>query len=446
VADFFTDVPEHIPFGGLSSTEPMAYRVYDADRLVLGRRMEEHLRLAVCLWHSFNWPGSDVFGVGTFDRPWLSADGDPMDAARAKLDAAFEFIEKLGVPYFTFHDRDVAPEGRTFAESRAILDAVVAGIETHMERTGARLLWGTANLFGHPRYAAGAATNPDPEVFAYAAAQVKQMLEVTHRLGGENYVLWGGREGYETLLNTDLAREETQLARFLTLVAEHKAQIGFTGTLLLEPKPQEPTKHQYDYDSATVDSFLLRHDLSGEYRVNIEANHATLAGHSFHHEVATAISRDIFGSVDMNRGDYQNGWDTDQFPNSVDELSLAFYEIVRAGGFTTGGINFDAKLRRQSLDRSDLFHAHIGGIDTVARALLVAADLVEDGALAAERDRRYAGWNDGLGAEILGGTASLADLEARVADENIDPRPRSGGQERLEGLVNHRIWAVDREA
>jgi len=445
VAGFFSEVPDRIEFGGLTSDDPLAFKVYEPDRLVLGKRMEDHLRIAVCLWHSFNWPGSDVFGVGTFDRPWLAAGADPMEAARTKLDAAFEFIAKLGVPFFTFHDRDVAPEGRTFAETRAMLDAVVEAIERHMERTGARLLWGTANLFGNPRYAAGAATNPDPEVFAYAAAQVKHMLEATHRLGGANYVLWGGREGYDTLLNTDLAREEGQLARFLTLVAEHKQRIGFSGTLLLEPKPMEPTKHQYDYDAATVDSFLLRHDLAGEYRVNIEANHATLAGHSFHHEVAMAISRGIFGSIDMNRGDYQNGWDTDQFPNSVDELAPALYEIVRAGGFTTGGFNFDAKLRRQSLDRADLFHAHIGGIDTLARALLVAADLVEAGDLDRERNDRYAGWHEGLGAELLGGSVSLAEIEARVVDGGIDPRPQSGGQERLENLVNHRIWAVGRK-
>jgi xylose isomerase len=444
VADFFTEVPERIEFGGLRSPEPLAYKVYEPGRLVGDKPMEEQLRIAVCLWHSFNWPGSDVFGVGTFDRPWLTGGDDAMAAARSKLDAAFEFIAKLGVPYFTFHDRDVAPEAGTFTETRARLDAVVAEIERHMERTGARLLWGTANLFSHPRYAAGAATNPDPEVFAYAAAQVKLMLEVTHRLGGANYVLWGGREGYETLLNTDLVREEAQLARFLTLVAEHRARIGFPGMLLLEPKPQEPTKHQYDYDVATVDAFLGRHGLAGEYRVNIEANHATLAGHSFHHEVAVAISRGIFGSIDMNRGDYQNGWDTDQFPNSVDELAPALYEVLRSGGFTTGGFNFDAKLRRQSLARDDLFHAHIGGIDTLARALLVAADMVEAGDLQRERDERYAGWTDGLGTEILGG-ASLVDLEARVAEGGIDPRPRSGGQERLENLVNQRIWAVDRE-
>jgi xylose isomerase len=444
VTDFFSDVPGRVQFGGLDSTDPLTYKVYEPDRMVLGKRMEDHLRIAVCMWHSFNWPGSDVFGVGTFDRPWLAPNADPMEAARAKLDAAFEFVSKLGVPFFTFHDRDVSPEGGSFVETVTRLDAVVDQIAAHMERTGIGLLWGTANLFSHPRYAAGAATNPDPEVFAYAAAQVKHMLEATHRLGGANYVLWGGREGYETILNTDLAREEAQLARFLALVAEHKHRIGFTGTLLLEPKPQEPTKHQYDYDSATVDSFLVRHGLADEYRVNIEANHATLAGHSFEHEVAVAISRGIFGSIDMNRGDPQNGWDTDQFPNSVDELTLAVYEILRAGGFTSGGFNFDAKLRRQSVDRSDLFHAHIGGIDTLARALLVAAELIEGGDLADEQERRYGGWSTGLGAEILDGGLSLEDIEARVAGGGIEPIPRSGGQERLENIVNQRTWSADR--
>jgi xylose isomerase len=442
VTGFFTDVPERIAFGGLDSTDPMTFKVYEPDRVVLGKRMEDHLRIAVCLWHSFNWPGSDVFGVGTFDRPWLLPGSDPMEAARAKVDAAFEFVAKLGVPFFTFHDRDVAPEGGSFAETRDRLQAVVDDIEAHMERTGIKLLWGTANLFSHPRYAAGAATNPDPEVFAYAAAQVRHMLETTHRLRGANYVLWGGREGYETLLNTDLAREEAQLARFLTLVAEHKHRIGFTGTLLLEPKPQEPTKHQYDYDSATVHGFLVRHGLEDEYRVNIEANHATLAGHTFHHEVAYAIANGIFGSIDANRGDYQNGWDTDQFPNSVDELSLALYEIVRGGGFATGGFNFDAKLRRQSLDRSDLFHAHIGGIDTLARALLVAASMIEHGTLEQLREDRYAGWSGDLGRAINADGASLEALEGRVAAGEIDPRPVSGRQERLENVVNQEIWSA----
>jgi xylose isomerase len=440
---FFSAVQE-VPFGGLDSDDAMTYKMYEPDRMVLGKRMEDHLRIAVCFWHSFNWPGSDVFGVGTFDRPWLASTSDPLAAARAKLDAAFEFVAKLGVPFFCFHDRDIAPEGRTFAESKANLDAMVDRAQAHMARTGVRLLWGTANLFSHPRYAAGAATNPDPGVFAYAAAQVKAVLEATHRMGGANYVLWGGREGYETLLNTDLRQEETQLARFLSLVADHKHKIGFEGTLLIEPKPQEPTKHQYDYDCATVHGFLVRHGLDKEYRVNIEANHATLAGHTFHHEVAYAIANGIFGSIDANRGDYQNGWDTDQFPNSVDELSLAMYEIIRSGGFATGGFNFDAKLRRQSMARIDLFYAHIGGIDTLARALLVAADMIQHETLERYRADRYRGWSGELGQKILSGGASLADLEGRVSAGEIDPRPVSGGQELLENKVNQRIWAVDR--
>jgi len=439
---FFSEVPEPIRYGGPSSTDPLSFRVYQPDRIVAGKRMEDHLRIAVCLWHSFNWPGSDVFGTGTFDRPWLAPNADPMEAAAAKVDAAFEFIGKLGAPFFTFHDRDIAPEASTFAESASHLDAMVARAEEGMARTGARLLWGTANLFSHPRYAAGAATNPDPEVFAYAAGQVKLMLEATKRMGGANYVLWGGREGYETLLNTDLRREETQLARFLHLVAEHKHRIGFDGLLLIEPKPQEPTKHQYDYDAATVHGFLARHDLADEYRVNLEVNHATLAGHSFHHEVATAIALGIFGSVDVNRGDYQNGWDTDQFPNSVEELALAMHEILRAGGFTTGGFNFDTKLRRQSLDRTDLFHAHIGGMDTLAHALLVADAMVTEGTLQAARDARYAGWEGELGGQILGAESSLESLTAAVIDGPIDPRPVSGRQEALENIVNRRIWST----
>jgi xylose isomerase len=306
------------------------------------------------------------------------------------------------------------------------------------------LLWGTANLFTHPRYQAGAATNPDPEVFAFAAAQVKHMLEVTQRLGGENYVLWGGREGYDTLLNTDLRREGGQFARFLHLVAEHKHRIGFGGQLLIEPKPMEPTKHQYDYDVATVHGFLVRHGLDGEYKANIEANHATLAGHSFHHEVALAAALDILGSIDANRGDPQNGWDTDQFPNSVEDLVMPIYEILRAGGIAPGGFNFDAKLRRQSIDRTDLFHAHIGGLDTLARALLIAADLIESGELAERKDDRYSGWDGELGTAILGGTLSLADLEARVAEGSSAPRRASGSQEALENVVNRAVWSADR--
>jgi xylose isomerase len=437
---FFTEVAGPIRFASLDSTDPLTYTVYDPDRLVLGKRMEDHLRIGACLWHSFAWPGIDMFGAGTFDRPWLAAGLDPVAAAEMKLDAAFEFLSKLGVPYFCVHDRDIAPEGVDGKDTRRIFDAVMDMVEARMAATGVRLLWGTANLFTHPRFMSGAATNPNPEVFAFAAAQVKLMLETTQRLGGQNYVLWGGREGYDSLLNTDLGHEDRQLARFLTLVAEHKHRIGFEGTLLIEPKPHEPTKHQYDRDAATVHGFLVRHGLENEYRLNLEANHATLSGHSFHHEVAYAVAHGMLGSIDANRGDYQNGWDTDQFPNSVDELSLAVYEILRGGGFTTGGFNFDAKLRRQSVSRTDLFHAHIGGIDTLARSLLVAADMLERETLSKAVAERYAGWQGELGRSILDGTASLADLAATVEAGDLDPKPISGGQERLEGEVNRRIW------
>jgi xylose isomerase len=444
VADeFFDEVTAPIRFEGIGSTNPLAYKVYEPDRLVLGARMEDHLRPGVCFWHSFAWPGVDMFGLGTLDRPWIG-DPDDMGASRRKMAVAFESFTKLGVPYYCFHDRDVAPEGDTFASFRANLDALADDAAGYQERTGVRLLWGTANLFSHPRYQAGAATNPDPEVFAYAAAQVKHMLEVTQRLGGQNYVLWGGREGYDTLLNTDLRREGDQFARFLHLVAEHKHRIGFDGQLLIEPKPMEPTKHQYDYDVATVHGFLVRHGLDGEYKANIEANHATLAGHSFHHEVALAAALDMLGSIDANRGDPQNGWDTDQFPNSVEDLVLPLYEILRAGGIAPGGFNFDAKLRRQSSDRTDLFHAHIGGLDTLARALLVAAALIEDGELAERKDGRYSGWDGELGTAILGGSLSLADLEARVADGSSTTRRTSGSQEALENVVNRAIWSADR--
>jgi xylose isomerase len=440
---FFADVSQPIAYGGLDSTDPLTFKVYQPDRLVLGKRMEDHLRPGVCFWHSFAWDGRDMFGIGTLDRPWLTAT-DEMAGARAKMAVAFEFFTKLGTPYYCFHDRDVAPEGASYAEFRSNLDALADDAAGYQERTGVRLLWGTANLFTHPRYQAGASTNPDPEVFAWAAAQVKHMLEVTQRLGGENYVLWGGREGYDTLLNTDLKREGEQFARFLHLVAEHKHRIGFEGQLLIEPKPMEPTKHQYDYDVATVYGFLVRHGLDGEYKANIEANHATLAGHSFHHEVAFAAANGMLGSIDANRGDPQNGWDTDQFPNSVEDLVMPLYEILRSGGLAPGGFNFDAKLRRQSTSRTDLFHAHIGGLDTLARALVVAADLLERGEFAALKEGRYAGWNGELGRAILDGSLSLADLEARVADGGIQPVRVSGAQERLENVVNQAIWSVDR--
>ncbi|MBI1814995.1 MAG: xylose isomerase [Deltaproteobacteria bacterium] len=424
-----------IRFEGTQSVNPLAFRYYDRDRVVLGKRMEDHLRFAVCYWHTFCWAGADMFGADVFDRPWFGA-GEPMILAERKTEVAFEFFAKLGAPFFTFHDRDAAPEGATLRESNANLDRMVERIEVAMQRTGVKLLWGTANLFSHPRYAAGAATNPDPDVFAYAAAQVKQALDVTHRLGGANYVLWGGREGYDTLLNTDLRRESEQLGRFMQLVVEHKHRIGFTGTILIEPKPMEPTKHQYDHDAAAVHAFLRKFGLEREIKLNIEVNHATLAGHSFQHELAYAAANDLLGSVDINRGDPQLGWDTDQFPNSADDITLALYTILQAGGLTTGGFNFDAKLRRQSLDPEDLFHAHIGGIDTVARSLLRVARLIEDGNLADFVKERYARWDDALGRDILAGKKSLADLSKHVIENRVEPQPRSGRQEMLENLVN----------
>ncbi len=432
---FFPDVEAPIAYEGPESDNPLAFRWYDAERSVAGRTMAEHLRFAVCYWHSFNWDGFDIFGAGTMDRPWLGAQTDPMGAARRKMDAAFEFFSKLGAPFWCFHDRDIAPEGATFAESCRNLDTMVDEAARHMEATGMRLLWGTANLFSNPRYQAGAATNPDPELFAYAAGQVCQVLEATHRLGGSNYVLWGGREGYETLLNTDMGRELEQLARFLHLVVEHKHAIGFEGTILIEPKPFEPTKHQYDYDVAAVHAFLQKYDLAEDVCVNIEVNHATLSGHDFAHEVAAAAAAGIFGSIDANAGDDRLGWDVDRFPVSVEQMTLGMYEILRAGGFTTGGLNFDAKLRRQSIHRNDLFHAHIGGMDTMARALLAAGAMWEDGALESIRRDRYAGWEGELGADILDGRATLASLRERTLGRDGEPTRVSGRQEEIENLV-----------
>ncbi|HWM86779.1 MAG TPA: xylose isomerase [Kofleriaceae bacterium] len=435
MTDFFAEIPP-IRYQGPDSDDPLAFRFYDKERVVLGKRMEDHLRFAVCYWHSFVWNGFDPFGYdGTFRRPWFEP-GDPMAQARVKAEVAFDFFSRLGTPYFTFHDRDLAPEGSSPRESKRNLEVMLEQTQVLMRRSGVKLLWGTANLFSNRRYMSGAATNPDPEVFAFAAAQVKEILEATHRLGGENYVLWGGREGYETLLNTDMARELEQMGRFLHLVVEHKHKIGFRGALLLEPKPREPSKHQYDFDSATVFAFLRRFGLEKEIKVNIEANHATLSGHSFEHEIATALAYGIFGSVDLNRGDPQLGWDTDQFPNNVPELAVALYHILRGGGFATGGFNFDAKLRRQSIDAVDLFHGHIGGMDVAARALLAAERMIDDGRMARAVEERYAGWRAPLGRDILGGGLSLEALSERVLAADRDVEPVSGRQEYLENLVN----------
>jgi xylose isomerase len=425
---------EPVRFEGPETQNEFAYRVYDKDRVVLGKRMEDWLRVAVCYWHSFNWPGHDIFGGGTLPRPWLGATIS-QQMADTKLEAAFDFFKRLGVPYFAFHDVDAMATATTLQEHASNLKKIEEGIAAKMAATGVKLLWGTANLFSHPRYAGGASTSPDPEVFAWAATQVRCCLEATHRLGGENYVLWGGREGYDSLLNTDLRRELDQYARFLSMVVEHKHKIGFKGTILIEPKPFEPTKHQYDHDVAAVYAFLQRYGLTQEVKVNIEVNHATLAGLDFEHEIAVARAYGIFGSIDINRGDPRNGWDTDQFPNNAQELVPSLIQLVQDKGFVTGGFNFDAKLRRQSVDATDLYLAHIGGIDTIARALLAAADIVTDGALEKLKQKRYEGWGGELGKRITSGELSLASLADLATQQGLNPAPRSGKQELAESII-----------
>ncbi|MDP4064889.1 Xylose isomerase [Rhodobacteraceae bacterium IMCC1933] len=430
MTDFFQGIPP-IQYEGPQTDNEFAFRHYNPDERVIGKSLKEHLRFAVAYWHSFAWEGGDPFGGRTFERPWF---GSQMALAKLKADVAFEMFDILGVPYFCFHDADMRPEGQNFAENTRNLEEMVDYFALKMEASQTRLLWGTANLFSHRRFMSGAATNPDPDVFAFSAATIKSCMDATVKLGGENYVLWGGREGYETLLNTDLARERAQAGRMLQMAVEYKHKIGFKGAILIEPKPQEPTKHQYDYDVATVYGFLKDFGLEEEVKVNIEQGHAILAGHSFEHELALARALGIFGSIDMNRNDYQSGWDTDQFPNNVPETALAYYEVLKAGGFTTGGTNFDAKLRRQSLDPQDLILAHVGAMDICAVGLKAAAAMLEDGRLEAARIERYAGWDSAEGQVLL--HSDLEQISARVVAEDINPEPKSGRQERLENLVN----------
>jgi len=430
MSDFFTNIPP-IQYEGPETENPLAYRYYNPGRVVLGKTMAEHLRFAVCCWHTFCWQGNDGFGEGAFNRPWLQH-RDPHERAKQRMNALFELVSKLNLPFFTFHDRDIAPEGDNLKSSIANLQKIAEYIAEKIQKTGIGLLWGTANLFSHPRYMAGAATNPNPEVFAYAVAQVKAVFDVTQQLNGANYVLWGGREGYDTLLNTDLRQESEQLARFLTLLAEYKHKIGFKGLLLIEPKPCEPAKHQYDFDCGHVLAFLTKYGLEKEYKVNIEANHATLAGHSFAEEVAYACAHNLFGSIDANRGDPQLGWDTDQFPNELDSIAQVLYIILSNGGFTSGGFNFDAKLRRQSIDLADLFYGHIGGVDTIARGLLIAADMIESGRFKSLLEKRYRGWREGIGADILNKKLDFSQISQYALDHALDPKPISGQQELLE--------------
>ncbi len=436
-AAYFGSLPV-ATYEGPDSTNDYAYRYYDKTRMVVGKTMEDQLRFAVCFWHSFGWDGSDVFGAGGFNRPWHGMDNADA-AAKAKRQAAFDLFTALDLPFYTFHDVDVMAPAGTAQEHVANLNTAVDHLEELMASTGRKLLWGTANNFSNPRYMAGASTNPDPEVAAFAGLQVREALNATHRLGGANYVLWGGREGYDTILNTDIRQELDQLGKFLSLVVEHKHKIGFAGDILIEPKPHEPTKHQYDASVQIVHAFLQQHGLENEVRVNIEANHATLAGLSFEHEVDMAFALGIWGSLDLNRGDPQNGWDTDQFPNDLREITMMMKSILSNGGMKNGGMNFDAKVRRQSIDAEDLALAHIGAVDLCARALLNAEAMIEDGRIDSFRTKRYAGWKSGVGADMLAGRLSLDDVAEHALASNHAPQPVSGKQEWLENVVTQLV-------
>ena len=424
-----------IAYEGPGSTNPLAFHHYNPDETIDGKTLSEHLRFSIAYWHSFRGAGSDPFGPGTIQRPWERGK-DPVSIAKVRMDAAFEFFQKIRAPFWCFHDRDIAPEGRTLAESNRNLAKLVTHAKGLQKATGVKLLWGTANLFSNPRYMCGAATNPDAHVFAYAAAQVKQALDATLELGGENYVFWGGREGYETLLNTNLKREQDHLARFMHLAVDYAKQIGFKGQFLIEPKPKEPTKHQYDFDVASGIAFLRTYGLEKHFKFNIETNHATLAGHTFQHEIEVAAAQKMLGSIDANSGDQLLGWDTDQFNTDVKELTLAMTAILRAGGLGSGGFNFDAKLRRPSVDLADLFYAHIGGMDAYALAFKLARRILADGKLDGFVQERYASFDSGFGKDIEKGKLGLKELETLVLSQLGEPKPRSGRQEYLENLFN----------
>jgi len=429
-----------VKYEGPKSTNPLSYQFYDADRVVFGKPLKEHLRFAVAYWHSFAMTASDPFGGATINRPWM-VPGDPIALAKVKADAAFDFFRVLDVPFFCFHDADIAPAEDTLSGCLRNLHIIGDYLEEKISQSETKLLWGTANLFSHPRFMAGASTNPDPDVFAWCAATVKNCMDVTKQLGGANYVLWGGREGYETLLNTDMKQELEQMGRFLSLVVEYKHKIGFTGQILVEPKPKEPTTHQYDFDTATVYGFLKRFGLENEVKVNVEANHATLAGHTFEHEIATAGAFGILGSLDINRGDPLIGWDTDQFPNDLLSMTLSMYHVIKAGGLGKGGCNFDAKVRRQSFTPEDLVHAHVGGVDLCARAFVTAAALIEDGQYDALLAERYASWKTPEAEAMLDGKVSLEEIAAKAEKDTIQPKPRSGKQEQIENLLSRQIYS-----
>jgi xylose isomerase len=424
-----------IPFEGSKSKNLLAFRYYDENERVAGKTMKDHLRFCVVYWHTFRGMGSDPFGPGTALRPWDDG-SNSVENAQRRARVAFEFIEKLGAPFYAFHDRDVAPEGANLAETNRNLDAVVKVLKEEQQRTGIKLLWGTANLFSNPRYMHGAATSPNAEAFAFAAAQVKKALEATHELGGVGYTFWGGREGYQNLWNTDMKRELDHLAKFLHMAVDYAKEIGFKGQFYIEPKPKEPTKHQYDSDAAACLNFLRQYDLLPHLKLNLETNHATLAGHTMQHELETAGSAGALGSIDANTGDMLLGWDTDQFPTDIYLTSQCMYSVLKYGGFTTGGVNFDAKVRRESFEPVDLFYAHIGGMDAFARGLKIAVAMREDGKLEELLRDRYASWDQGLGKEIESGKQTFASLEKLMLEKGEAATNRSGRQEMLENLIN----------
>ncbi len=426
-----------IGYEGRDSKNPMAFRWYDESRIVAGKTMKEHFRFAVAWWHTLCGTGGDPFGLGTKQFPWLGA-ADPVEEAKHKMDAGFEFITKMGIPYYCFHDYDLVAEGSSLSESAKRLDQITDYAQEKQQASGVRLLWGTANLFSNPRYMNGAMTNPDFAVVAYAGGQVKNALDATIKLGGENYVFWGGREGYMSLLNTDMKRELDHMARFLHMARDYARSQGFTGTFFIEPKPMEPSKHQYDFDAATSINFLREYGLDQDFKLNIEVNHATLAQHTFEHELQVAADAGMLGSVDANRGDYQNGWDTDQYPVNLYESVEAMLVFLQAGGLQGGGVNFDAKTRRNSTDLEDIFYAHIGGMDTFARALLIANELLADSDYPKLRQERYASFDTGDGKAFESGSLSLTDL-AQLAANNGEPQQRSGKQELFENIINQYI-------
>ena len=434
--EFFKNIPE-IKYEGTESDNPLAFRWYDENKKVAGKTMKEFFKFACAYWHSFNGNGSDPFGEASHIFPWNEKQ-DAIERAKDKMDGAFEFITKMNLPYFCFHDADLVDFTNDVADNEKRLQTITAYAKQKMQESGVKLLWGTANLFSHKRYMNGASTNPDFHVLAHGAAQVKAALDATIELGGANYVFWGGREGYMTLLNTNMKREQEHLAKFLHTAKDYARKNGFTGTFFIEPKPCEPTKHQYDYDSATVISFLRQYDLMDDFKLNIEVNHATLAGHTFTHELQVAADAGVLGSMDANRGDYQNGWDTDQFPNNLNELTEAMLIILEAGGFKSGGINFDAKIRRNSTDPADLFYAHIGGMDAFARALIIADNILNKSDYKKLRTERYASFDNGKGKEFEDGKLSLEDLR-NFAVENGEPEIRSGKQEYFENIINRFI-------